>query len=137
MFVETINSVGPNAAIAPTQLTSALACGYILWMLQKAKSIPYISQTTTKLNVVLRLIASAASTIGISISWQSDTHQLIIGNLTAGVILHGLYHFGIQYASTHASEKIMNILPSTSVAGGITENVVPTTKPADKKEPLV
>lgn len=132
MLIEA-GTVGPSSAIVPTQLSAALACGYILWMLQKAKSIPFISQTTAKLNVILRLIASGASTIGISIAWQSDAHQLVIGNLTAGVILHGLYHLGVQYASTHVSEKIMNIIPSTSVAGGDAGAVVPTTKPAPEK----
>jgi len=132
MFIDASN-VGPGAAVVPTQLSAAMACGYILWLLQKAKSIPWVSQATTKLNIVLRLIASGASTIGISIAWQGDNHQLIIGNLTAGVIMAGLWHLAVQYASTHGFEKIMNILPSTAVAGGDPAEVVPKTVPAPVK----
>src|ERR1700722_19756338 len=100
------STVGPSSAIIPTQLSAAVACGYIMWLLQKAKSIPFISQATTKLNVILRVIASGASTIGISIAWQPTNHQLIIGNLTASVVVIGLYHLGVQYATTHGFEKL-------------------------------
>jgi hypothetical protein len=133
MFIEA-GTIGPSSAIVPTQLSAAVACGYLMWMLQKAQSIPWISQATTRLNVILRLIASSASTIGISIAWRGDTHQLIIGGLTAGAIAAFLYHLAVQYATTHGFEKLMNIIPSTAVAQGETGAVVPTTKPAPIKE---
>jgi chromate transport protein ChrA len=133
MLIEA-GTIGPGAAILPTQLSSAVACGYIMWLLQKAQSIPWVSQATTRLNVILRLIASGISTIGISVAWEPANHQLIIGNLTAMVVIHGLYHLAVQYATTHGFEKLMNIIPSTSVAEGKTGEVVPTTEPAPSKD---
>src|SRR5580698_1749621 len=133
MFIEATSNVGPSSAVVPTQLSAAMACGYILWLLQKAQSIPWISQVTVKLNALIRLVAAVASTIGISIAWQKDTHSLIIGNLTAGVIMSGLWHVFTQYAASHGFEKVLNVLPSTSVAKGQTSTVVPITKPAEAK----
>lgn len=133
MFIEA-GTVGPSSAIVPTQLSAAVACGYLMWLLQKAQSIPWISQATTRLNVIMRLIASGVSTVGISIAWQPANHTLVIGNLTLGVVVIGLYHLAVQYATTHGFEKLMNIVPSTAVAGGDTGSVVPTTKPAPVKE---
>lgn len=132
MFIEA-STVGPSSAIVPTQLSAAVACGYIMWLLQKAKSLPWVSQATTKLNIILRLIASGASTIGITVAWQPTDHQLIISNLTFGVVVIGLYHLAVQYATTHGFEKLMNILPSTAVAQGSPAEVVPATEPAPAK----
>lgn len=132
MLFET-GTVGPSSAIVPTQLSAAVACGYLMWLLQKAQSIPWVSQATTKLNILLRLIASGISTVGISVAWEPSNHQLVIGNLTFMVVAHGLYHLAVQYATTHGFEKLMNIIPSTSVAGGDVGTVVPTTKPAPVK----
>lgn len=131
MFIDT-SAVGPSSAIVPTQLSAAVLIGYVMWLLQKAKSIPYVSQATTKLNVILRLIGSAGSSIGISIAWQpTNNHSLVISNLTWSVVLVGIYHLVVQYATTHGFEKLMNILPSTSVAEP--SEVVPTTKIAPVK----
>jgi hypothetical protein len=133
MFIEAAQAVEPASAVVPTQISAAMACGYILWLLQKAQSLPWVSQTTVKLNALIRLVAASASTIGISIAWQGDTHQLVIGGLSAGVILHGLWHVFTQYAATHGFEKILNVIPSTAVAKGSTAQVVPATEPAPPK----
>ncbi len=132
MLIEA-GTVGPSSAVVPTQISAAMACGYILWFLQKAETFPWVSQTTVKLNALIRLVAASASTIGISVAWQSDTHQLIIGNLTFAVIAHGLWHVFTQYAATHGFEKILNVIPSTSVSGGKSGAVVPVTEPAPPK----
>lgn len=133
MFIEA-STVGPSSAIIPSQLSAAVLIGYVMWLLQKAKSIPFISQATTKLNIILRLIASTGSSIGISFAWQpANNHSLIISGLTLSTVIVGLYHLAVQYATTHGFEKLMNILPSTSVAGGSTASVVPTTDPAPSK----
>jgi hypothetical protein len=136
-FIQQTVDVGPSSAVIPTQLSAAMACGYVLWMLQKAKSIPWISQVTVKLNAAIRLFVATVSTIGISIVWQSSAHQLVIGNLTWVVIGHGLWHVFTQYAATHGFEKILNVIPSTAIVGpggGSAAEVVPTTKPAPLKE---
>lgn len=125
--------VGPSSAVVPTQISAAMACGYILWLLQKAQTVPWVSQTTVRLNALIRLIAASASTIGISIAWEPTNHQLIIGNLTLAVILHGLWHVFTQYAATHGFEKILNVIPSTAIAAGKSGAVVPTTEPAPTK----
>lgn len=126
-------TVGPSSAVVPTQISAAMAAGYILWLLQKAQNLPWVSQTTTKLNFILRLIAAGGATLGISIAWQPDAHQLVIGNLTFAVVLHGLWHWFTQYAATHGFEKILNVIPSTAVASGSTAEVVPVTEPAPAK----
>ena len=134
MFLEAAAGVAePASAVVPTQISAAMACGYILWLLQKAQNLPWVSQTTVKLNALIRLVAAGASTIGISIAWQGDTHQLVIGNLTAAVILHGLWHVFTQYAATHGFEKILNVIPSTGIAKGSTAEVVPVTEPVPPK----
>lgn len=127
-------TVGPSSAVVPTQISAAMASGYILWLLQKSQTIPWVSQTTVKLNAVIRLIVATGSTLGISIAWEPTNHQLIIGNLTLAVVAHGLWHVFTQYAATHGFEKILNVIPSTGVPGGNTADRVPTTEPVNPKE---
>lgn len=134
MFIEAAAGVAePSSAVVPTQISAAMACGYVLWLLQKAQNLPWVSQTTVKLNAMIRLAAAFGSTIGISIAWSGSTHTLVIGNLTAAVALHGLWHVFTQYAATHGFEKILNVIPSTAVAKGSTAEVVPATEPAPPK----
>jgi len=127
-------TVGPASAVVPTQISAAMASGYILWMLQKSQGIPWVSQTTVKLNALIRLIVSGVSTIGISIAWEPTNHQLIIGNLTLAVVAHGLWHVFTQYAATHGFEKILNVIPSTAIVESKGGAVVPTTEPAPSKD---
>lgn len=114
MFVEA-SAVAPASAVVPTQLSAAMACGYVLWLLQKAQSVPWVNQYTVKLNALLRLFASGAATLGVSVAWSSAQHQLIIGNLTLGVVSAGLWHWFTQYAATHGFEKILNVASTSNV----------------------
>ena len=134
MMLLEAGTVGPASAVVPTQISAAMASGYILWMLQKSQGIPWVSQTTVKLNALIRLIVSGVSTIGISIAWEPTNHQLIIGNLTLAVVAHGLWHVFTQYAATHGFEKILNVIPSTAIVESKGGAVVPTTEPAPSKD---
>lgn len=106
--------VGPDAAVVPTQISAAMVCGYLLYLLQKLKSVPWMSVQTEKLNAIIRVVLSGVATLGITIAWNGDAHQLVIGNLYATTILAGFWHWFTQYAATHGFEKIL----SGTVQGG-------------------
>src|SRR5216684_1943631 len=116
MFLEAAAGVAePSSAVVPTQISAAMACGYILWLLQKAQSVPWVNQYTVKLNAFIRIVASGAATLGVTFAWSSSQHQLVIGNLTAGAVMMGLWHWFTQYAATHGFEKILNVAATNNV----------------------
>lgn len=121
--------LAPSAPLVPTQLSAAMACGYILWLLQRSKALPWITQHTAGINALIRAVLSAAATLGITFTWQPSDHALIIGNLTAHTILHGLWHWFSQYAAAHGFEKLLFIVPTQN--GQTVTSVASVTRPAE------
>jgi hypothetical protein len=113
MLLDT-NTLTPAAPVVPTELSAAVACGYILWLMQRAKSLPWITQHTAAVNAIVRAVISGAATLGITFQWNSSAHSLTIENLTSTVIVHGLWHWFWQYAAAHGFEKLLSITPQSA-----------------------
>ena len=110
MFLDT-GTLSPSAPLVPTQLSAAMACGYILFLLQKSKAVPWVTAHTAGINAAIRAVLSAAATLGITFQWLPADHALVIGNLSAAVILHGLWHWFSQYAAAQGFEKLLYVVP--------------------------
>ena len=112
MFFEA-SATAPNAPIIPTQISASMACAYVLFLLQKLKSVPWVTTQTARINAIVRLVLSGIATLGVTIAWQGDAHQLVVGNLYASTILMGLWHWFTQYATAHGFEKLLNVASPT------------------------
>jgi hypothetical protein len=109
MFFEGATNLAPTSPSIPTSLATAMVCGYILNALRRAQTIPWVSHETVVMSGVIRLIMSGAATLGISFSWSSTDHTLLISGLTFATIVSGLWHWGSQYACQHGFEQILQI----------------------------
>jgi hypothetical protein len=117
MIVET-STLAPSAPLVPTQLSAAMACAYVLWLMQKTKALPWITRHTTGINAAVRAVLSAIATLGITIQWVPNAKQLIIGNLSMVGILYGLWHWFTQYAVAHGFEKLLYVIPGQEPVSG-------------------
>lgn len=105
-FFDATNTLAPSSPTLPTSVGVGIVCAYIVHFVKKLKQVPKINFYSTKLNAIIRASTSFASTIGVSVSWSSTNHQLIIGNITLAVIVGGIYHWGVQYGIQHGFESL-------------------------------
>lgn len=100
-----------------TQLTSGAACAYILQLLQQWKALPWITEHTTKINVIVRLVMSAGAALGIGWTWAplaDHGHTLTIAIPSALTLLHGAWHWFGQFALQHGWLKVFQIQPAAA-----------------------
>jgi hypothetical protein len=95
-----------------TTVTAAAGCAYFMQLLQKAKSISWITAHTTGINVALRAALSFGSTIGISHAWTpanggGGSFTLVFPPLA--VIAIGLWHWFGQYAIQHGFGQLLSV----------------------------
>jgi hypothetical protein len=107
MLLQTaVNTLAPTSSTLPTSIGVALVMGYILDTAKRVERIPKVSYYTVKLNALLRIIMSGIGTLGVTWVWSATGtgHQLLITFPAVTVILYGLWHWAIQYASQHMVE---------------------------------
>jgi hypothetical protein len=85
-----------------SQFTAAAVLEYLLHFLQKWSKTPWITDHTNGITVAARAVFAFAATLGITWKYSGDTHELVIGGLSAIAIGVGLWHVISQYAMQHA-----------------------------------
>jgi len=85
-----------------SQFTAAALLEYLLHFLQKWSKTPWITEHTTGITIAARAAFAFMATLGITLKYSGDTHELIIGGLSALAIITGLWHVISQYAMQHA-----------------------------------
>jgi hypothetical protein len=85
-----------------SQFTAAAVLEYLLHFLQKWSKTPWITEHTNGITVGARALFAFAATLGITWKYSGDTHELVIGGLSAIAIATGLWHVISQYAMQHA-----------------------------------
>lgn len=103
-------------SMVATQFGGAAACAYILNLAQRWTKIPWITEHTTGINRVVRAVLALATTIGIGWAWSSGaagSHVLSI-TIPSGVdLIHGLWHWFVQYAMTHFTGNVLQAFPES------------------------
>jgi hypothetical protein len=95
-----------------TTVTAAAGCAYFMQLLQKAKSLPWITAHTTGINVALRAVLSLAATVGIGHAWTPSAGGGGVFMVTvppAMVILNGLWHWFGQFAVQHGFGQLLSV----------------------------
>jgi len=85
-----------------SQFTAAALLEYLLHFLQKWSKTPWITEHTTWITVAARSLFALCATVGITWKYSGETHELVIGGLSAIAIATGLWHVISQYAMQHA-----------------------------------
>jgi len=106
LLVDAGNNLAPSSPTLPTSVGVAVACAYLVTFFKKLQQVPWINFYSVKMNAIVRAATSFVSTIGVSVSWSSDTRTLTIGNITVAVIVSGLYHWIVQYGVQHGFESL-------------------------------
>jgi hypothetical protein len=93
-------------------VTAGAGCAYFMQLLQKAKSVPWITDHTQGINVALRAVLSLVATLGISHAWTPATggggaFTLVFPPLS--VIAVGLWHWFGQFAVMHGFGQLLGI----------------------------
>ena len=90
-----------------SQFTAAAILEYLLHLLQRWSKTPWITEHTTGITTTFRAGLAVAATIGITWKYSGDTHELIIGGLSAIGIATGIWHLIGQYATQHVFGKLL------------------------------
>jgi hypothetical protein len=69
-----------------TQVTAGAAFAYLLRLIQRSEKLPWVTQHTQGMTVLIRLILSFAATVGISFQWNGALHTLTISGLSAWTV---------------------------------------------------
>jgi len=85
-----------------SQFTAAALLEYLLHFLQKWSKTPWISEHTTWITITARSLFAFLATLGITWKYSGETHELVIGGLSAIAIFTGFWHVISQYAMQHA-----------------------------------
>jgi hypothetical protein len=93
-------------------VTAGAGCAYFIQLLQKAKTLPWVTEHTQGINIVLRAVLSLGATVGISHAWNPSaggggTFTLVFPPLM--VIVVGLWHWFGQFAVMHGFGQVLNI----------------------------
>lgn len=81
------------------QFAASAALEFALHFLQKWSKTPWISENTTKLNVILRAVLAFLATVGIT--WHYNGGTLVITGLTLSTLAAGFWHVFRQFALQH------------------------------------
>lgn len=95
-----------------SSLTAAAACSFILKLMQRAKSVPWVTEHTEGINIGLRAGFSFLATLGISHAWNPATGgggTLMFQIPPFTIVLIGLWHWFGQFAIQHGFGKILDI----------------------------
>jgi len=118
-----MNSMAINPSLLSNQIGAAAVSAYLVHAAQKWTKLPWITEHTTQINTVVRVLTSGISTLGISYAWSTDssgTHHLDFSIPTLAVALVSLWHWFTQYAIQHGWGSLL-------MAG--TQSDPPATKP--------
>jgi hypothetical protein len=93
-------------------VTAGAGCAYLIQILQKAKSIPWVTDHTHGINIALRALLSLGATLGISHAWNPSTGGggvLMVTFPPLTVIMIGLWHWFGQFAVMHGFGQVLSI----------------------------
>lgn len=108
-----------NPNILFTQVTAGAASAYLMRLLQKWNRTPWITDHSHGIIVLVRVIMSAAVTLGISWTWSpaaDNGHVLAIAIPSLAGIIHGAWNWFGQYALQHGWGQILNVGNVTSIS---------------------
>ena len=71
--------------------------GTAVWLIQKAKSIPWLVAHMQKFQRMWAIVASFLASAGIHYTWNSAEHTLVITGLTLTGVLTFLWHWLNQF----------------------------------------
>lgn len=123
-----------GTSVLGTEIGAAAVSAYAMQLAQKWSKLPWITEHTAEINVYVRIITSGVAALGVSWVWGDVTgggHSLTIAIPPVAVILHGLWHWFVQYAIQHGWGNMLSP-PITAKAEGKTPvlDVSVTTQPA-------
>lgn len=101
-----------NPNILFTQVTAGAASAYIMQLLQRWKKIPWITEHSHGVVVLVRVIMSAAVTLGISWTWSpaaNNGHVLAIAIPSLAGIVHGAWNWFGQYSLQHGWSQLLSV----------------------------
>lgn len=98
---------GDATTLLSSQFGAAVACTYFLNLVQRWKQVPWVTQHTAQVNFWVRAVLAAGSAIGINAVWNPTDHSLLITGLSILPIIHGTWHWFIQFAMTHFTGRVL------------------------------
>lgn len=117
---------GDATTLLTSQIGAAAACSYVLNLLQRWSRLPWITEHTKVINVIVRAVLAGAATLGISKAWTPTTGGggvLMISIPPFAVLVQATWHWFSQYALTHLAGSALE-----NGHGGVTS--LPAPKPA-------
>jgi hypothetical protein len=99
---QAVPALNDGGAAVLTQLTASAMVVWILQQLKKAKTIPWVSVETDKLNRWLAVLGAALASIGIHYTFDHTAGVLTITGLTLTGILTGTWHWFQSYVVQEA-----------------------------------
>jgi hypothetical protein len=104
-----------NPNIALTHITSAAAFAYLLILLQKWSKTPWITVDTKKITILLRVVFSILTEIGIAWTWSGSSTtgwHIGIDIPSLSVLVQTVFHAFGQYALQHGWFNVLQIQES-------------------------
>jgi hypothetical protein len=113
-----------GTSLLSTEIGAAAVSAYAIQLAQKWSKLPWITEHTSQINFYARLLTSGVAALGVSWVWgdvAGGGHSLVISIPPAIVILHGLWHWFVQYAVQHGWGNLLS-QPITAKTEGTTDS---------------
>ncbi len=110
-----------NPSLLSTQIGAAAVCAYAIQLAQRWSKLPWITEHTTQINTIARLVTSGVAAAGVSWAWgdlSGGGHSLTIALPSGAAFLAGLWHWFVQYAVQHGWGNLLSG-PITAKAEGV------------------
>lgn len=120
-----------GTSVLSTEIGAAAVSAYAVQLAQKWSKLPWITEHTAQINFYVRLATSGLAALGVSYAWgdlAGGGHTLTFTIPTVAVLLHGLWHWFVQFAVQHGWGNLLSP-PITAKAEGTTTSSSATVAP--------
>jgi hypothetical protein len=103
-----------NPSLLSTQIGAAAVCAYLVQLMQRWSKLPWITEHTTGVNTILRVVTSGVAALGVHWAWAESSgggHTLSIAIPSGAALLGAGWHWFVQYAVQHGWGNLLAVGP--------------------------